>query len=270
MNIVELKPDTEVVFEISAGEENYEFAAHVLECRNNFILTTPVRINDKVLSFSSSSITTNLVWKREGKSPFVWKQIAVTVVAYKKNTVYKVAQSMDGVEMNRRSSYRLYIGLNGVAQIGMNHKALNVIVKDISETGFSFVTEKCMEQSERHSVRLVFEDMNQTIVMNGVVVRELEGHEGQHIYGCVIDLKTQVLSRYINEKQRQRIVQQRGVRTVGGSRADYKKGKNEDKAEVFLQEKTVSIDRDRYSTDLLDEGAKKRSVRMEKYRGLDI
>ncbi|MGN0481849.1 MAG: PilZ domain-containing protein [Lachnospiraceae bacterium] len=275
MKITELKPEDEIIFEITFGSETHEFKSKVLEIKSDFIVANPIRAEGKVLSFSSASVPTNLVYKREEKAPIVWKQVAITVVSYKKNTVYKIMQSMDGREMNRRGSYRLYVGVEGVVQLGSNHKAVDVLVKDISEGGFAFICSENLDDTDsRGSVHLVFKDQDKTIGINGIIVRKIEVAPNRFLYGCIINLKTPLVAQYINQKQRERIAQQKAVKMIsGGTRAGMagKRGSNEvDKAEALLDKRSVNIDRDRYSKDLLDEGRKStsRSIDREKYRNV--
>lgn len=274
MKITELKPEEEIIFEITLGSETHEFKSKVLEIKSDFIVANPIRVEGKVLSFSSASVPTNLVYKREEKAPIVWKQVAITVVSYKKNTVYKIMQSMDGRELNRRSSYRLYVGVEGVVQLGANHKAVDVVVKDISEGGFAFICSENLEDIDRGTVHLVFKDNDKNIGINGIIVRKIELGPDRFLYGCIINLKTPLVAQYINQKQRERIAQQKSVKMIsGGTRAGMagKRGSNEvDKAEALLDKRSVNIDRDRYSKDLLDEGKKStsRSVDREKYRNV--
>lgn len=274
MKITELKPEDEIIFEITFGSETHEFKSKVLEIKSDFIVATPIRAEGKVLSFSSASVPTNLVYKRPEKAPIVWKQVAITVVSYKKNTVYKIMQSMEGREVNRRGSYRLYVGVEGVVQLGANRKAVDVIVKDISEGGFAFICNENIEDIDRGTVHLVFRDNDKNIGINGIIVRKIELGSNRFLYGCIINLKTPLVAQYINQKQRERIAQQKSVKMIsGGTRAGMagKRGSNEvDKAEALLDNRSVNIDRDRYSKDLLDEGRKStsRSIDREKYRNV--
>lgn len=253
MKITELKPEEEIIFEIKLGNDTHEFKSKVLEIKPDFIIANPIRAEGKVLSFSSASVPTDLVYKRADKAPIVWKQVAITVVAYKKNTVYKIMQSMEGREMNRRGSYRLYVGVDGVVQLGSNHKAVDVLVKDISESGFAFICSEDLEDAEsRGSVHMVFKDNDKNIAINGIIVRKIELGPNRFLYGCIINLKTPLVAQYINQKQRERIAKQKEVKTLsGGTRPGAMAGKKGqtaiDKAEVFVDgKKKPNVDIDKY------------------------
>lgn len=273
MKISELDQGNEVVFEIITGTETHEFSSHVVDKKSDFILVEPIRIENKILSFSSSSIPVNLILNREGKQPVAWKQVAVDVVLYKKNTVYKVSQTIDGAEVNRRSSYRLYIGVNGVVQVGGHHKAVNVIVKDISESGFSFVCDEEFADSDRAMVHLVFEDDERHISINGLVVRKIILETGRVLYGCLINLKTPLIAQYVNLKQREQIAKMREIKLLSDTRpgVGFKRGGSakKDKREILLDgERTV--DTKRYSENLLDENKNERQLNTERYKNVKL
>jgi hypothetical protein len=96
----------------------------------------------------------------------------------------------------------LFLGLGAVVQIGSNKKAVNVILKDISENGFSFVEIEDID-AENLPVRLVFNDMKTGISLIGNIVRKVTVGEKKIIYGCTLTSCNIDVARYINEKQRQ-------------------------------------------------------------------
>jgi hypothetical protein len=79
----------------------------------------------------------------------------------------------------------LFLGLGAVVQIGSNKKAVNVILKDISENGFSFVEIEDID-AENLPVRLVFNDMKTGISLIGNIVRKVTVGEKKIIYGCTL------------------------------------------------------------------------------------
>lgn len=266
MKLTELKPDTEIVFEITLGTEVHEFASQVTEVKNDFIIAEPVRIEGKVLGLSSASVPVSLVYKREEKAPIVWKQVAVSVVTYKKNTFYKVQQTMEGRELNRRGSYRLYVGVSGVAQLGNNRKAVEVTVKDISEGGFAFVCNEDLEDIDRGTVHLVFKDGDRNISINGIIVRKIAVDTGRFLYGCLINLKTPLIAHYINLKQRERMAQMREAKSHYNLSEKRSGTVKAEMAEAFTDKKESNIDIDRYRQDLLDENKRDREIDRERYK----
>jgi len=150
---------------------------------------------------------------RKDKKPFIWKRVLLKNTIYKNKTYYKVIPTGDGFEINRRNAFRLYIEVKGVVQIGTNSVPLDVIIKDVSENGFSFVSKDNIEKPLRSTVRLVFADINKSINLNGILVRKEKIDQSKYFYGCVLNIKNQMISQYINDKNSEMLSRQSIVTT---------------------------------------------------------
>ena len=173
MIIKEVPAEGNLTIEVSLKERKLEFHSQCVESGVNYIYAQPIRIDGKILSFNSEGhLMVNLIYLREEKNPIVWKGVGITTVQNNGKNVYKIVASGEGFEMNRRESFRLFLGLGAVVQIGSNKKAVNVILKDISENGFSFVEIEDID-AENLPVRLVFNDMKTGISLIGNIVRKV-------------------------------------------------------------------------------------------------
>lgn len=210
MLLQEIAGDNRIIIELSLNGQKYEFPSKLLKKDGQHIFIEPIRINGKVLSFNSAeNVTVSLIMVRDGKSPMVWKGLGITTVYEKEGTSYKVIASGEGYEVNRRGAFRLFIGMSGVAQLGINKKAVDVIIKDVSETGFSFVSSEDMENVINMPVRLVFSDFNQNYSLMGIIVRKVVINEAKVLYGCQLSVNNANLEHYINQKQRQMLAMNR-------------------------------------------------------------
>ena len=204
MLLQEMPADNKIIIELSIKGQKFEFPSKVVSQGNNSIFIEPIRINGKVLTFNSSeSVAINIVMIRENKSPMVWKGVGVAGVHEKSGSFYKITASGEGFEINRRGAFRLFVGISGVAQLGINRKAVDVIVKDVSENGFSFVSSEDMENVINMPVRLVFNDFNKNYSLMGIIVRKVIINETKVLYGCQLSVNNSQLEQYINQKQRQ-------------------------------------------------------------------
>ena len=204
MLLQEMPADNKIIIELSIKGQKFEFPSKVVSQGNNSIFIEPIRINGKVLTFNSSeSVAINIVMIRENKSPMVWKGVGVACVHEKSGSFYKITASGEGFEINRRGAFRLFVGISGVAQLGINRKAVDVIVKDVSENGFSFVSSEDMENVINMPVRLVFIDFNKNYSLMGIIVRKVIINETKVLYGCQLSVNNSQLEQYINQKQRQ-------------------------------------------------------------------
>ena len=203
MQLAELPVGANIMFNVTVQKQGLEFPSEVIEVHDNFILTKPVMSKGKVVGLGGENVSVGLTYLRNEKSPMVWKGISCSIVKVRGRILYRVVASGAGFEMNRRETFRLFVGLPAVAQIGRNRRALNVILKDISETGFAFVVENEIQDAEKAPVRLVFKDFDRSYNLMGYIVRIEMVQEDKIVYGCHMSMKNQLISHYINPKQRQ-------------------------------------------------------------------
>lgn len=211
MLLFEIPVDNKLIIELTINGQRYEFPSKVIKKGKQDIYAEPIRINGKVLSFNTSeNIFVSLIMVRDGKSPMVWKGVAINSAYEKEGTLYRITASGEGFEVNRRGAFRLFVGISGVAQMGINKKAVDVIVKDVSESGFSFVSTEDIDNVINMPVRMVFNDFNQTYSLMGIIVRKVIIAEAKILYGCQLSVNNTNLEHYINQKQRQMLAMNRG------------------------------------------------------------
>ena len=211
MLLFEIPIDNKLIIELTINGQRYEFPSKVIKKGKQDIYAEPIRINGKVLNFSTSErISVSLIMVRDGKSPMVWKGVAINSAYEKEGTFYRITAGGEGFEVNRRGAFRLFVGISGVAQMGINKKAVDVIVKDVSESGFSFVSTEDIDNVINMPVRLVFNDFNQPYSLMGIIVRKVVIAEAKILYGCQLSVNNTNLEHYINQKQRQMLSMNRG------------------------------------------------------------
>ena len=115
MIIKEVPAEGNLTIEVSLKERKLEFPSQCVESGVNYIYAQPIRIDGKILSFNSEGhLMVNLIYLREEKNPIVWKGVGITTVQNNGKNVYKIVASGEGFEMNRRESFRLFLGLGAV------------------------------------------------------------------------------------------------------------------------------------------------------------
>ncbi|MBQ4282830.1 MAG: PilZ domain-containing protein [Lachnospira sp.] len=205
MKLNELEVGDNVILQVNFNDKFADFPSVVVKTDKEGIFIEAVKVNDKVVGFSSANVAIDLYNVRAEKPPMIWKRVACTTVTVGGKVQYYIVASGEGYESNRREAFRLFVGIAGIAQLGVNKKAVDVIVKDVSETGFSFVSEYDMGEIINSPVRLVFEDMDRNYSLMGIVVRKVIIAERKIVYGCKLSVENFELVRYINFKQRQQL-----------------------------------------------------------------
>ena len=104
------------------------------------------------------------------------------------------------------------MGVPGTLIIEQTRERRNVIVKNISTTGVSFVVESLdVDTEDIRDFRLEFEDVQNrlNIILHGRVVRE-EVCENKKVFGAALKTTNVNLSTYIAQKQKQDMAKKRG------------------------------------------------------------
>ena len=200
MRLSQLVQNSNLVLEININNQHLEFESTVITKIGDYILIEPVRVNGKVVNFEIGNVLVDMLLIRRDKKPVAWKRVLLKNVIYKNKTYYKVIPTGDGFEINRRNAFRLSIEVKGVVQVGTNSVPMDVILKDISQNGFSFVSKDIIDRPLKSIVRLVFIDLNKSLNLNGLLVRKERINQSKYFYGCVLNIKNQFLSQYMNDK----------------------------------------------------------------------
>jgi hypothetical protein len=108
----------------------------------------------------------------------------------------------------------VWLGIEGVARVGVNRTAYNVIVKDISVSGISFILHKDMGIDPGEMAHITFNDVDARtkFSLSAIIVRTAEMEDGRVLYGCRLNQESPAISKYVADKQREKL---KASRTVG-------------------------------------------------------
>lgn len=205
MRLSDIEQGGKIVLQVRLGEQMREFTVELKYIKNNALFTDVIRMNSRIVGFSGNGVHTDLLYYKKDALPVIWKAVVCDVVSVDGEELYRIKVNSEGTGHNRRESFRIHIGVGGVAQVGVNKKPLDVLVKDISETGFAFVYNSDLDIEFPHPIRVVFSDMGESFSLIGLIVRKVPIDSSKTVYGCKIAQKSQKISRYINQKQRKQI-----------------------------------------------------------------
>lgn len=200
MQIKDIPIGANIEIEVKYHGQCVNFYSDVVEIIEDSVLIKPIIVEEKTLGFSDSN-QVNFIYIFEDKV-FVWDHIEVILVKYNGSMYHKANLSGEGIPYNRRNSYRMYIGEDMPLHINTSRGSttINVLVKDVSETGVAFITEE--DLSIGRVFRLKLKDNNRLINLSGVIVRrEYLEHLGSFLYGCKFNEYNAVLGGYIARKQ---------------------------------------------------------------------
>lgn len=205
MKIFDLEPGSNITIIIEAKTDKLEFNTVVVEQIKGAAIIAPVRIDGKFLSLQAKGVKISILYTEEEKPPVIWEYVSMPAFVHEGESCYKCTYNMEGKNINRRGAFRLFVGQEGVAQIGTNKKAVAVLVKDVSDNGFAFIYRDKLPAKPGEPVRLVFDDEELHFNLQGRLVRVVEVNERGFLYGCKLSVRNSTLEKYIMIKQREKV-----------------------------------------------------------------
>lgn len=200
MQIDDMSKGSYIELEVKCNGKTMSFRSEIAFIRNNSLLVNTIKVHDQTVGFSDNCII-NLLYNSEGKL-YLWENIVVRLVKYEGVVYHKLDLFGEGKPYNRRDSFRMYIGedMSIYVNTAAGPTALTVLVKDISETGFAFITPEDIDVER--TVRLRLKDNHQLLNLSAVIVRkEFLTNLNSHLYGCRFNEKNAHLGKYIAKKQ---------------------------------------------------------------------
>lgn len=215
MKIFELEEKTEVNLIILFGEKTLNFKSTYVGAKGKEALVSAVRVDGKVLNLEGDDIKVSLMVERENDKPIIWTDCDVKMIVVKGNVLLKISSKSDAKSVNRRDGFRLFIGGNAKGRIGRNKEVLQMVLKDVSYSGFAVIIDSKTEYEKDMPIRVVYKDEELKVVLDliGKIVR-VEARSDRRLLGCKLDLPNPVLGKYIGDKQQKILASRNGNDTV--------------------------------------------------------
>lgn len=203
MDILALKPGTEITISAMANGEQLDFKSRVVEPYGETILIEQITNEEnEPISFMSDNVYLEMSSINSKKLPVIWKNVTVQHVRMGKNFYHRVISGEDGKLYNRRNAFRLPIDKPAVVQIGVNTGALDVVMNDISTNGFSFITDKEIEDIDGKEVHIMCTYNDFRIDVKGIMARKQELAPNRILYGVRVNRINPKIDKFIMERQR--------------------------------------------------------------------
>ncbi len=203
MEIYELTTAHKMSITIANARTNISLNSNIVFVEENKLYVEPFVYEGAVLNFDSTNVSISMIAYEEEKSPYLW-QIVHIGKEVRDNTPYHVITSnLSGVKINRRENFRLFLGIDATATL-MGGKPFDVIVKDISSSGFAVLVDmtKPISVHKNDIMQLEFLDrsFDEDFVLNGRVVR-MDKTDKYLLYGCRLVAENPAIDKYIANKQ---------------------------------------------------------------------
>lgn len=207
----EMTSGLKVHLTVTAGLEQLEFETSVVQAGESHIIVEPIKYNDKILNFSNKDVIKNIIVDTDPlPEKYINVDVEITMLENKKYHI--VLSNKEGIPINRRNDFRVYIGSYVTAQLSSINSSVEAILKDISISGFSLVIrtegiDGIVGWVGQHIKVVYYHGGKDRIpmVFIGEVVREEEVEEGRIIVGCKSLRQPFGIEKFIAAKQREEL-----------------------------------------------------------------
>ena len=207
MHITKIPENTQITLIASIDKNYLEFSSHVVNIKDDALIIEAITNADgQPLSLVSDRLQFDISYvEQEDKPPFIWRNIKAKYIKIKDISYHMIWQTSEGKRENRRSAFRLFVGEKAQLSLVSKQGKVNVILKDISTTGFAFVHNEDLDTNKFCSISSVID--NSTLVLSGIIVRKQIMENGNIVYGCKMEKFSKELEKFIAKKQREVINQ---------------------------------------------------------------
>lgn len=204
-NILSLQKGTALMLTVTNKAGLMEFPTLVKEVLSTGVLLEPIKHNDKTVNFSAENLHIRVRTSSQHNKPMEWVNCKVSLVSHKGITYHFLQTSSEGKEVNRRESFRVNLSLAGKAQIKEHCGVSDVIVHDISASGFSVIVSGVnAEVGDTCTAQFNDKSTGNNLKLTGKIVRTQLLRDDRVLYGCRF-MKRDVpgISEYVARKQLQ-------------------------------------------------------------------
>lgn len=216
MFLQEVDVESKVTILVRIGSQTLAFDTVVEEMSEDGVLTLPIYRNDKLVGFRTKGLIIVLqICNASDEKVYEFNEVEILNVKTKDGKIHhKIISKKPGKQINRRTAVRVWLGIDGVARVGSNRTAYNVVVKDISVSGISFILHKDMGIEAGEMAHITFNDTDARVKfsLSAIVVRTADMEDGRVLYGCRLNQESPAISKYVADKQREKL---KASRTVG-------------------------------------------------------
>lgn len=204
MTILDLEEQHPVTLVVTVGLKSKDLVTTIAEVHNDYVLLQPILMDGRTVGFGDSC-TIDFLYLKE-QAVYAWQSVVLPLVKIKGATYYKVALDGEAKPYNRRGSFRVYVGETMTITVFQSSgpQPFSVLVRDISETGFGFVSKEEYEIARTIRLSIPLTERKTLVLSATIVRREFNEEKGTYNYGCKFVEPNAYLSSYLMAKQRER------------------------------------------------------------------
>ncbi len=219
MTIFDLEVQHPVTLVVTVGLKSKDLTTTIAEIHDDYVLLLPILVDGRTVGFGNSC-TIDFLYLQDSVVN-AWHSVTLPLVKIKGNTYYRLVLEGESKPYNRRGSFRVYVGETMAITVFQSNgpQPYNVLVRDISESGFGFVSKEEYEVSRTIRLTIPLTDRKTLVLSATIVRREFNEDKGTYSYGCKFVEPNSYLSSYLMAKQRER--QQGKMNAYSATRRRY-------------------------------------------------
>ncbi|MDD6037113.1 MAG: PilZ domain-containing protein [Lachnospiraceae bacterium] len=204
MTISDLAPQHTVTLVVTVGIKSKDLTTTIAEVHSDYVLLEPILVDGRTVGFGDTC-TIDFLYLQD-QAVFAWHSVTLPLVKIKGQTYYRLILTGEARPYNRRGSFRVYVGETMSITVFQSNgpQPFNVLVRDISEGGFGFVSKEDYEVSRTIRLNIPLTDRNVLSLSATIVRKDLNEEKGTYSYGCKFVEPNSHLSSYLMAKQRER------------------------------------------------------------------
>ncbi|MCR5823682.1 MAG: PilZ domain-containing protein [Lachnospiraceae bacterium] len=218
MEISDFTPGQQVKLDIRANNTKGSFDATVALTYKNILLLEPIVVDGRLVGFPQDYTATLTVIVKD--VCYVWDDIKVQAISFKGRHFHAIELFGEAESKNRRNNFRVPIGeeMSVVYFTEEGPRPHRALIKDISVTGFAFISKEEFDIGRMVRLNIVLPDKT-PLGLSAKIVRSQPGaRPSEKIYGCRFSDKNQKLSNFLMQIQRDKQKKKFGLGTFTGGK----------------------------------------------------
>ncbi|MDO5574158.1 MAG: PilZ domain-containing protein [bacterium] len=232
MDIKDVEIGQEIIVEARNQVDEIQFVTSVIrkEENHNIIYTSTIEHEGKILTFDT--VEARVLVEVPGEKPILFRGAKIIPCkGENQQKIYRIKVDGIGIEYNRRSAFRCFLGHNTSLTLEDDSKQYRAILKDISSTGFGIVLTSDVLPPEKLEIGMkcnttindrIDRFNNVNIGLQGTVCRVTEVDGGKYVCGCELLLRSYEIDKYISLKERINLARKQ-MNANAGSRYEPKR-----------------------------------------------
>ncbi|MCR5585040.1 MAG: PilZ domain-containing protein [Lachnospiraceae bacterium] len=218
MTVSDFTPGQQVKLDVRTNKAKGSFDAVVALTYKNILLLEPIIIDGKLLGFPQD-YTANLTVIVKNVC-YVWSNIQVQAVSFKGRHFHAIELFGEAESKNRRNNFRVPIGemMNVVYFTESGPKPHHALIKDISETGFAFISKEEFDIGRMVRLNIMLPDKTRLAMSAKIVRCQSAPKVTESLYGCHFSERNAKLSTFLMQLQREKQKKKIGLSSFTGGR----------------------------------------------------